>query len=74
VDRLTPNSSAFANAPSRIFTKNGFVSVFVIKQAEMPWPPANAVVPTDIIAATAAPVSSFFMISSQGDCAVSRDE
>jgi len=33
VDRLIPFSLAAAVAPSFIFTKNGLVSVFVIKQA-----------------------------------------
>src|SRR6056297_170343 len=32
-----PSSSAFADAPSRIFTKNGLVSVFVIRQALTEW-------------------------------------
>ena len=37
-----PSSSAFAVAPYFISTKNGFVSVLVIRQAEIPCPPAKA--------------------------------
>ena len=67
-----PSSSAFAVAPSFIFTKNGFVSVLVIRQAEMPCPPAKATLEAKVNAEAAQAVLSalfnvFFITFSQNN-------
>ena len=59
-----PASAAAASAPSRILTKKGLVSVSVIRQAETPWLSAMTE-PAEVMAASAVPISNFFMMSSQ---------
>ncbi len=55
-----PASSAAASAPSRILTKNGLVSVFVIRQAEVEWASAKAAPDRAMVAAVVA--SRVFMM------------
>ena len=54
----------FFVAPSFIFTKKGFVSVFVIKQAEIEWLPAKAAPAIDVMASVELK-SSLFIVFSQ---------
>ena len=55
---FTPSSSAFACAPSRILTKNGLVSVLVIRQADTSCAKAGpAASATVAAAARSAPLS-----------------
>ena len=55
-----PSSAALASAPSRILTKNGLVSVLVMRQAEMA--SCATAAPDMATRASAEPARSVFMV------------